>query len=104
MEKSFHNVSDLSADARSLVESLIGHPLPDHQAFYIVTLDDVTLDGVTLDDSGGLPQEQRDQAWQELEAMMGEMQRSVKASGRSDEEIDRLIDETCEEVRYGRKP
>jgi|GEM_PF-2644030 hypothetical protein len=94
MEKSLHNVSDLSVDARSVVESLIGHPLPDRQAFYIVTLD-----------ANGEPSEaQRDQAWQELEVMMAQMQRSAAASGLADDEIDRLIDQTCEEVRYGRKP
>ena len=93
MERSLHNVSNLSADARSLVESLIGHPLPDHQAFYIVT----------LDANGEPSEEQRDLAWQELEVMMAEMQRGAVASGLPHDEIDRLIDQTCEEVRYGRK-
>jgi hypothetical protein len=94
MEKSLHVVSNLSADARSLVEALVGHPLPDHQAFYIITLD---VAGEPL-------KEQREEAWQQLEAMMAEMRRSAAASGLSDDDIDQIIDETCEEVRYGRKP
>lgn len=92
MEKSLHNVSNLSQEARTLLESLVGHPLSESQAFYIVTLDP------DLEPSA----QQRDSAWDELKAMMADMQRGTGASGLSDAEIDRLIDETCEEVRYSR--
>lgn len=78
---------------RALVEALVGRPLSDDQAFYIVT----------LDANRGPTGEQRDQAWQELEAMMAEMQRCAAESGLTDDAIDQVIDEACEEVRYGRK-
>lgn len=93
MEPSLHDVSHLSADARSVVESLIGHALAEGQKFFIVA----------LDDANDLSREQRAEAWQELAELMAEMQRNAGASGLSDLEIDRVIDETCEEVRYGRK-
>lgn len=84
-----HSVSSLSRDARSLVESLVGHPLPDDEAFAIVT--------VGSRGDGG-----RDEAWDELEVMMAEMRRNASASRMADAAVEKLIDDTCDDVRYGR--
>jgi hypothetical protein len=71
----------------------MGHALRDDQPVYIVALDTATEP----------PPEQRRQAWADLQEIMAEMQASVLQSGLSPEELDRVIDEECEEVRYGKK-
>ncbi len=91
MDKAIHNVNELAASARTTVETLMGHPLRDDQQLFIVALDGVSEP----------PQEQRRTAWTELKSMLEVMQQNASQSGRSPQEIDRLIDEACDSVRYG---
>jgi hypothetical protein len=91
MEKLLHNVNELPASARSTVENLVGHPLRDDQQLYIVALD-ASVEPV---------REQRRAAWDELKSMLDVMHENARQSGRAPEEIDRLVDEACESVRYG---
>ncbi|HZZ26992.1 MAG TPA: hypothetical protein VFE46_03205 [Pirellulales bacterium] len=93
MDKLLQNAGDLPASARSAVESLMGHTLRDDQPVYIVALDAAKEP----------PAQQRREAWADLQEIMAEMQASVLQSGISPEELDRVIDEECEEVRYGKK-
>lgn len=91
MERSLHNVSDLSADARSAVEAIVGHPLASGDVLYIAAL------GVSTEPA---PLEQR-AAWDELESIIGQMQRSAAGAGLSSEQIDEAIDSESAAVRYG---
>jgi hypothetical protein len=92
MEKSLHNIADLSDSTRATVEGLVGHPLRPDDVLYIATL------GVQ---SESTPAEKQ-AAWDELESILAETQRSAQASGLSPDEIDKLIDEESAAVRYGR--
>jgi hypothetical protein len=94
MEKLLHNVSELPAPTRSAVEGLMGHPLRDSQQLYIVAIDEPLEP--TL--------ETRREAWIELQGMMAEMREAAGRSGLASDKIERIIDESCEEVRYGTKP
>jgi hypothetical protein len=91
MDKLFHNVNDLPASARSVVENLIGHPLRDDQQLFMIAIDPLAEP----------PKAQRRAAWNELKGLFDVMHENVKQSGRSQEEIDQLVDEACESVRYG---
>jgi len=57
MERTIHSVGSLSRDARSVVEALVGRPLPDDEAFAIVTL-------------GGQGEASRAEAWDEVEGLI----------------------------------
>ena len=91
MDKLLHNVGDLPASARSAVESLMGHALRDNQQLYIMALDTATEPAV----------EQRREASHDLQEIMHEMQSSVRQTGIAGDEVERIIDEACDEVRYG---
>lgn len=91
MERTLHNVSDLSADARSAVEAIVGHPLASGDVLYIAAL------GVSTEPA---PSEQR-AAWDELESIISQMQRHAAEAGLSAEQIDEVIDSESAEVRYG---
>jgi len=92
MDKLLHNVGDLPSPERSAVEAIIGHALRDDQQLYIVALDAaVEPTKVT-----------RREAWSELEEIIAESHQNVRQSGVSHEELERTIDETCDEVRYGK--
>jgi len=93
MDKLLQNAGDLPASARSAVESLMGHALRDDQPVYIVALDTMAEP----------PVEQRRQAWADLQEIMAEMQDVVQQSGITPEELERVIDEECDQVRYGKK-
>lgn len=92
MENSLHNIAGLSETARSAVEALIGHKLHNNDVLYITTL------GIQSEPA---PLEQK-AAWDELESIIAETQRSSRASGLSPAEIDAVIDEELTAVRYGR--
>ena len=94
METHLHNVGDLPGPTRSAVESLMGHPLQDSQQLYIVALDSPLEP----------PVETRREAWAELQQTMAEMRENAIRSGLTTDEIERTIDDACEEVRYGAKP
>ena len=85
MEQLLHNVNELPATARSTVEMLIGHALRDDQRLYIVALDSVEQRSI----------EDRRVAWEELRKIIEVMQNNARGSGKSADEIDRLIDEAC---------
>lgn len=91
MDKTLHNVADLPAATRSAVESLVGHPLRDSQQLYILALERVEP---SVD--------QREQAWEELTEILNEAHDHVRRSGVAPDEVERLIDEACAEVRYGK--
>jgi hypothetical protein len=92
MDKLLHNVGDLPSHERSAVEAIIGQSLRDDQQLYIVALDAAVEPSVAV----------RRKAWNELEAIIAEAQQNVRDSGVSPEEIERTIDEACDEVRYGK--
>ena len=94
MEKHWHNVSDLSPPARSVVEELMGQPLRDDQRVCIVA----------FDAASEFSAEDRRQAWNELAEIMAETHAHVRESGASAAELEREIDDACEEVRNGTKP
>ena len=91
MDKSLHNVADLSAAARFAVEALVGHPLRDSQKLFILALERIEP-----------PADQREQAWDELTEILNEAHENVRNSGIAPDEVERLIDEACAEVRYGK--
>ena len=91
MDKFLHNVGDLPSTERSAVESIIGRVLRDDQQVFIVALD------VAADPAAAV----RHQAWNELEEIIAECHENVRGSGVTLEELDRTIDEACNEVRYG---
>ncbi len=93
MEKHLHNVGDLPAPARSVVEGLMGRPLRDNQQVFIVAFDDVTEP----------PAEDRRQAWQELAAIIADTHARVRQTGATANQLEQAIDEACDEVRFGRK-
>jgi hypothetical protein len=92
MDKLLHNVGDLPSPERSAVETLIGHTLRDDQQLYIVALDAAVEPTENI----------RRQAWNEIEVIIAESHQNVRQSGVSQEELERTIDETCDEVRYGK--
>lgn len=92
MDKFLQNAGELPASARSAVEGLVGHPLRDDQPVYIVALDTST----------DPPLEERRQAWAELQGIMDNVHTQVRQSGVSADELERTIDEACNEVRYGK--
>ena len=92
MDKLVHNVGDLPSLERSAVEAIIGHPLRDDQRLFIVALD------ATAEPAS----EVRHEAWNELEVIIAEAGQNVRDSGSSQAELDRTIDEACDEVRYGK--
>lgn len=92
MDKLLHNVGDLPSSERSAVETIIGHELRDDQQLYIVALDAVVEPTEAT----------RREAWSELEEIIAESHHNVRQSGVSQEELERTIDETCDEVRYGK--
>ncbi len=91
MDKLLHNVGDLSNPDRSAVENIMGHPLRDDQQLYIVVLDSAAEPAAT----------ERMSAWDDLQAIIADAKGNVRQSAESSEEIDRLIDEACSDVRYG---
>jgi hypothetical protein len=91
MENSLHNVGDLSAAARSAIESMVGHPLRNDEVLYIATL------GVKTDVQADV----RNAAWDDLESIIAEMQEHASKSGLSSEQLDELIDSECAAQHYG---
>ena len=92
MDKLLHSVSDLPSPERSAVEAIIGHTLRDDQQLYIVALDAAVEPAEAT----------RQEAWSELEEIIAESHQNVRQSGVSQEELERTIDESCDEVRYGK--
>ena len=90
MDKSLHNVGELSAPDRSAVEGLVGHPLRDDQQLYIVALDVATP-----------PSVERRAAWRELQAIIAEAHENVRQAGVTPDELEQAIDQACHDVRYG---
>ncbi len=91
METGLHNVADLADSTRRTVEALIGHPLRNDQRIYIAALNAA---------SEPTP-EQRSEAWRNLESIADEMRAHARNSGLAVEEVEQIIDEACDEVRYG---
>jgi hypothetical protein len=92
MDKVLHNVGDLPSPERSAVEAIIGHTLRDDQQLYIVALDAAVEPTEAT----------RRVAWSELEEIIAESHQNVRQSGVSQAELERTIDETCDEVRHGK--
>ena len=92
MEKALHNIADLPVETRSAIEALIGHPLRDNQHLYIRAID-------PADVSSAGP----DQAWDELTEIISAAHANVRQSGVPADEVERLIDAACEEVRFGKR-
>jgi hypothetical protein len=93
MERSIHQVAELPDATRCVVESLVGHPLGNDEMIYVATL------GVQVEPAPA----DRAAAWDELEAIIVQAQRSAAQSGLPSEQIDRLIDAECDAVRYDRR-
>jgi hypothetical protein len=94
MEKHLHNVEELAASTRSVVEDLMGRPLRDDEQVYIVAIErgaDPSID-------------QRKQAWGELNEILAEIREHVTLARTSTADVERTIDEECHDVRYGNKP
>lgn len=53
MEKSLHNIADISDAARSAVETLVGHPLRKEDVLYITTLG-IQSEPMSSEREGGL--------------------------------------------------
>jgi hypothetical protein len=92
MEKHLHSVAALSDSARTVVEALIGRSLRDDQQVYIVPLDRATEP----------PAQQRQEAWNDLREILDEVHQSVRATAIPVEQIEQIVDEACEHVRYGK--
>jgi hypothetical protein len=92
MDKLLHNVGDLPFTERSAVEAIIGHALRDDQQLYIVALDAAVEPADAV----------RRQAWKELDEIIAEAHDHVRHSEVTPDELDRTIDEACNEVRYGK--
>jgi hypothetical protein len=92
MDKLLHNVGDLPFPERSAVEAIIGHSLRDDQQLYIVALDAAVEPAEPT----------RREAWNEIEEIIAESHQNVRQSGVSQEELERTIDQACDEVRYGK--
>jgi hypothetical protein len=71
------------------VESIIGHPLRDDQQLYIVALDAAVEPAAAV----------RRQAWNELEEIIAEAHQNVRDAGVTPDELERTIDEACDQVR-----
>jgi hypothetical protein len=91
MDRLLHNVGDLPGPERSAVEAIIGYALRDDQQLYIVTLDAAVEPTAEV----------RRQAWGDLESILAESHQHVRESGVSPDELERTIDEACDDVRYG---
>ena len=91
MDKLLHNVGDLSFPERSAVEAILGHALRDDQQFYIVTVDS------TVEPT----QDIRREAWNELATIINEAHANVRQAGIAPDELERAIDQACNDVRYG---
>ena len=92
MDKTLHHVADLPGATRLAVEALIGHPLRDDQHLYIRAIDPAEVTA-----------EENDQAWDELADIINAARENVRKSGVPTDEIERLVDAACEEVRYGKR-
>jgi hypothetical protein len=92
MEKHLHSVADLSDSARTTVEGLIGRLLRDDQQVYILP----------LDRAAEPPAQQRQEAWNDLREILDEVHQSVRATAIPAEQIEQIVDEACEHVRYGK--
>lgn len=92
MDSVFHNVGDLAMPERSILETLMGHPLRNDQTLYIVAMDQTS----ERDVAGRL------RASQELDEILAESHENVRQTDKSADELERAIDEACAKVRYGR--
>jgi hypothetical protein len=92
MDKLLHNVGDLTSPQRSGVESILGHALRDDQQLFIVAFDRATEPTASS----------RRQAWSELQEVIQEAHQNVRNSGVSSDELERTIDQACDDVRYGK--
>lgn len=93
MDKLLHNVGKLPGSARSVVENLVGHALQDDQNLYIVALDAAKEPSAA----------ERQAAWNELESIITEAKDNVRHTSEPAESIDQIIDEACNDVRYGKQ-
>lgn len=90
MSNAIHNVSDLSSDARSAIESILGHSLGNSDVLYIATL---TSETQPL-------KSEWNSAWDELTSMISEIHQHAAKSGLTAGQIDEIIDLECAAVRY----
>jgi hypothetical protein len=68
----------------------MGHPLRDDQQLFIVAID-----------AACSPTAERQAAWRDLQSILAESHENLRQSGVAHDELNRAIDEACEEVRYG---
>lgn len=93
MDKLLHNVGKLPGPTRSAVENLVGHALQDDQNLYIVALNATKEPSIT----------ERQAAWSELEAIIAEAKDNVRQTAEPAESLDQVIDEACNDARYGKQ-
>jgi hypothetical protein len=91
MEKLLHNVADLPLSTRAAVEELVGHALNEEQRVFVAVVD-AAHEPLTTD---------RLAAWDQLRSIMDAIHARVRASGTDVADIERAIDQACDEVRYG---
>ena len=92
MDQILFNVGDLPSPERYAVEAILGHSLRDDQQLFIVAFDSAVEPTPAA----------RREAWDELEQIIAEAHQNVRDSGVSPEELERTIDEVCDEVRYSK--
>jgi hypothetical protein len=85
---SYHETRDRPVPTRQAIEDLLGRPLSDDEHITILA-----------SRSHSAPTgEARELAWQKLHAHMDEMAKSVQGNV---EELEKIVDEECDEVRHG---
>jgi hypothetical protein len=87
------SVSELPAEARGALESLVGQPLDEQEYVFIV---------VCAPDAPAF-RARRDEARRKLQETLRTFHSAVSASGVTAAAIERTIDEACDEVRYDTK-
>lgn len=94
MDNHLHQVAGLSNLTRSALEELLGRSLTNDEQVYIVALNPAIEK----------PTEVRREAWQRLETFLGAVRAQGEHVDTSALDVEKLIDDTCEQVRYGDKP
>lgn len=85
---SYHETRDLPVPTRQAIEDLLGRPLSDDEHITIVT----------SRPHAAPTGETRKLAWEKFNSCRDEMAKLAKGNV---EEIERIVDEVCDEVRHG---
>ena len=86
------NVGDIESQERRSLEQLLGQQLADDQSVYIVAFNP----GIVPDD------ETRERALANMRKTFAKTEQYAKEHDITDEEVDEIVDEAVEHVRYGK--